>query len=300
MRGAMDEGRIMVRCRNNFEARRLPLWLRKRYANSATIHGIKRDLRRLGLGTVCEEAHCPNLGECFGQGTATIMIMGKVCTRRCGFCAVKGGRPLPLDPGEPVRVAKQIAHMGLAHAVITSVARDDLPDGGAAHFSKTIEEIRRLCPNTTVEVLTPDFEGREKDIRTVCNAGPDVFNHNIETVERLAPLVRSKAGYRRSLAVLSGARRCLDRGSIKSGLMVGLGETMAEVEQALSDLKSAGCDMATIGQYLRPSKGAIPVAEYIEPEMFRKYEETGMGLGFRSLLAGPFVRSSYLADKVFV
>lgn len=279
--------------------KRLPEWLKKPMPAGKT-HDFKMRLRKRSLHTVCEEAKCPNLGECFARGTATIMIMGDVCTRGCGFCAIKDGAPALLDEKEPERVALQIKEMKLAHAVITSVTRDDLKDGGAAHFARTIGEIRKLCPKTTIEVLTPDFEGRDADIKKVCAALPDVFNHNVETVERLAPEVRNKANYRRSLNVLEMARHHLPTGLIKSGLMVGLGETFDEIRLTMRDLKRAGCQILTVGQYLRPSKLALPVKEYFEPKVFLEYEAYGRRLGFKHVLSGPFVRSSYMADKVLV
>lgn len=256
---------------------------------------MKRSLRKGGLHTVCEEARCPNQGECFSRGTATFLIMGNVCTRSCGFCSVGTGKPLPLDREEPARVAAMVLEMGLKHAVVTSVTRDDLEDGGAAHFAGTIFEIKKICPETTVEVLTPDFEGREGDIRTVCEAGPHIFNHNIETVERLTPAVRNKASYGRSLAVLRTAKRWT---LVKSGLMVGMGETPKEIEAALFDLKDAGCDIVTIGQYLRPTKGSLPVAEYIHPDRFKEYESLGREIGIKHMFCGPFVRSSYIGGPV--
>ncbi|MBT3181357.1 MAG: lipoyl synthase [Deltaproteobacteria bacterium] len=277
---------------------RLPSWLRKTLQTSTKIHEIKSKLRSKKLHSVCEEAKCPNLCECFERGTATIMIMGRNCTRHCGFCAIKNGEPTPLDPDEPQNVAQQIKEMELRHAVITSVTRDDLPDGGAAHFARTIEAAKKSNPETAIEVLTPDFEGRALDVMTVCHAGPNIFNHNLETVERLTPYIRNKAKYARSLGVLRAAREGLPKGLIKSGLMVGLGEMFEEVERTLSDLKSVGCDIVTIGQYLRPNKKAIPVAEYIPPEIFRRYQTLQLKYGFKMLFAGPFVRSSYLADKV--
>jgi len=285
---------------DNVSRLRLPSWLRRRLGPLESLHSIKSSLRSRGLNTVCEEAKCPNIGECFERGTATVMIMGNTCTRDCGFCGIATGDPTPLDANEPANVAMQVMEMGLKHAVVTSVTRDDLRDGGAAHFAKTIVEIKRQCPDTRVEVLTPDFEGREGDILTICSASPDVFNHNLETVERLTKKVRNKADYHRSLSVLRTARRLLPKGRIKSGLMVGLGETEGEVERTLTDLKDAGCDIVTIGQYLKPSKDALPVAEYITPKTFHEYEAFGLKLGFKTVIAGPFVRSSYLADQVMV
>jgi len=307
---------------------RLPVWLQKKISTSTHVHAMKRAMRQRGLHTVCEEAKCPNLGECFSRRTATFMIMGNICTRHCGFCAVKNGAPKPLDQDEPRRIAKQVQDMGLAHAVITSVTRDDLADGGAAHFAETITEIRKRCPKTTIEVLTPDFNGNEKFIKIVCDAHPHIFNHNVETVERLTPMVRNKASYRRSLEVLRVARTFLPlckgesegvdldlppltppprqssghayKGGelIKSGLMVGLGESEEEVTATLRNLKEAGCDIITIGQYLRPSKGAIPVAEYIYPDQFKKYQLIGEEIGIKHMFCDPFVRSSYMAHEI--
>lgn len=279
---------------------RLPDWLRKDQNAGTALHDMKSGLRRRGLHTVCEEARCPNKGECFKRGTATFLIMGNVCTRSCGFCSVRSGVPGPLDADEPSRVAQQVREMGLKHAVVTSVTRDDLPDGGAEHFSRTICEIRKLSPGTTIEVLTPDFDGREADIRTVCDARPHVFNHNVETVERLTPGIRNKASYRRSLEVLRMARHSANDESrkIKSGIMVGLGETEEEVIRTLMDLKNAGCDIVTIGQYLRPTKGSLPVKEYVHPDIFKKYELMGAKIGIKHMFCGPFVRSSYMAERV--
>ncbi len=288
----------MSLCMATANGGRLPQWLRKGRGSSTDTHAVKKGLRCRGLHTVCEEARCPNIGECFSRKTATIMIMGGTCTRSCGFCAVKSGRPAPLDPDEPKRVAEQIREFGLRHAVVTSVTRDDLPDGGASHIASTVREIRARCPKTTIEVLTPDFEGRAEDIATVCAAQPDVFNHNVETVYRLTPCIRSRADYRRSLSVLKTARSLLTQGFVKSGLMVGLGEELTEIETTLNDLARCGCDVVTIGQYLPPSRDAVPVKEYIEPETFREYEALGLKAGLKHVFAGPLIRSSYLADKV--
>lgn len=277
---------------------RLPEWLKNRCGNVASTHDLKSRLRKKGLHTVCEAAKCPNIGECFERGTATFMIMGEVCTRNCRFCNVKHGVVQPLDHDEPARVATEISELKLRHAVITSVTRDDLPDGGATHFRKTIEAIRSYSPKTTIEVLTPDFEGREKDISEVCSAAPQIFNHNIETVERLTPSIRSMANYRRSLAVLEFAKSNYPDILVKSGIIVGLGERREEILETLADLKAAGCEIVTIGQYLRPSRDAIAVHEYLEPEYFTKLEEDGKKLGFKYIFAGPLVRSSYMAEMV--
>ncbi len=277
---------------------RLPAWLRKPINPRDGVHAMKARLRGNKLHTVCEEARCPNIGECFKRGSAAILILGDVCTRRCGFCNVAHGAPKPVDPEEPLRVAEQVRDLKLKHAVITSVTRDDLPDGGAGHFARTIHELRAMVPGTTIEVLTPDFQGREEAIRTVCAAGPDVFNHNLETVERLTSVVRSRASYRGSLAVLAMARGWLPHGRIKSGIMVGLGEADEEVVLTLRHLGEVGCDVVTVGQYLRPNRKALPVARYVDPETFRAYEAMGLKFGIKQLFCGPFVRSSYLADKV--
>lgn len=264
------------------------------------MHNMKGTLRKQRLYTVCEEARCPNIRECFGRGTATFLIMGRVCTRDCRFCAITMGKPEALDPEEPSRIAKQAAALGLKYVVVTSVTRDDLFDGGASHFVQTINAINAEIPDAGIEVLTPDFDGRQESIRSVCNARPQVFNHNIETVERLTPKVRSHASYRRSLEVLSNAASLSGNTKVKSGLMLGLGETRSEVEKTLCDLRKAGVELVTIGQYLRPSRDALPVAEYIRPEIFDEIKELGLDIGFKQIMAGPLVRSSYLADSFVV
>ncbi len=279
---------------------RLPLWLQNRSGLGARIHGLKKELRSARLHTVCEEARCPNLGECFSRGTATFMLLGDTCTRSCRFCAVAAGRPQKLDVNEPSRVAEQISKMALRHAVITAVARDDIPDGGALHFAQTIKEVRRQSPGTTVEVLTSDFNGDVQSISTVCEAAPDVFNHNLETVERLTPIVRSRAKYRRSLEVLKNIRSILKGGFVKSGIMVGLGETREEIDQTMNDLRESGCEIMTIGQYLRPKSKSMVVSRYVEPEEFRLYEEMGRSKGFTHVFSGPLVRSSYMADEAIL
>jgi lipoic acid synthetase len=248
---------------------------------------------------VCEEARCPNIGECFSRPTATFMIAGTRCTRRCGFCAVDTARPAALDPAEPARIAEATRRMGLSHVVVTAVARDDLPDGGAGHFSATIRAVRAAAPAARVEVLTPDFKADETALRTVLDAAPDVFNHNLETVERLSPAVRPQASYRRSLAVLALAKRLRPGLATKSGVMVGLGETPAEVRTALEDLRAAECDLVTLGQYLQPTRRHLPVVEYVSPARFAEYARIGRELGFRHVAAGPFVRSSYHAEDAF-
>lgn len=280
------------------DVKRLPEWLRGRCDARQEVHGIKRSLRAVGLHTVCEEARCPNIGECFQRKTATYLIMGDICTRRCGFCAVVSGKPEPLDSDEPRRVADHARSLDLRHVVITSVTRDDLTDGGAKHFVETICAVRAAIPKARVEVLTPDFEGNPASIELVCDACPDVFNHNIETVERLTPTVRNAARYRRSLDALRCARNRLVGGSIKSGFMLGLGERMDEVREALEDLKGVGCDFVTIGQYLPPSRNAFPVIDYIEPSVFEDLKMEAEEMGFKRVFAGPLVRSSYMADAM--
>ena len=251
----------------------------------------------LGLHTVCQEAACPNLGECWARGTATFMLLGNVCTRHCRFCNVTPGRPLPPDPQEPFRVAEAVARLGLNHVVLTSVTRDDLPDGGAGQFALTIQAIRRRLPRATVEVLVPDFGGSLSALATVIAARPDVFNHNVETVERLSARVRARATYRRSLAVLAWAKQ---HGlTTKSGLMVGLGETCGEVIETMRDLRRAGCDILTIGQYLQPTGRQLAVADHVHPVVFAWYREVGQSLGFREVVAAPLVRSSYRAEEVW-
>lgn len=277
---------------------RLPAWLRKPETAFVALHEIKRELRRLELHTVCESARCPNIHECFRRGTATFMILGDRCTRGCGFCAVpKARHPVPPDPNEPAHVAQMARAMNLRHVVVTSVNRDDLPDGGAGHFAETIRAIRAALPAATIEVLTPDFLGDLDAVTTVLEARPDVFNHNVETVPRLYPRVRPQARYERSLAVLEFAAR--NAGTlVKSGLMVGLGERCEEVEEVLRDLRRCGVSIVTIGQYLQPTRRNLPVAEYVPPERFEAYRETGLRLGFRAVFSGPFVRSSYMAELV--
>ncbi len=254
-------------------------------------------LSELYLHTICQSARCPNIGECFAQGTATFMILGDVCTRNCHFCAVDKGRPRPPDSDEPERVAQAAARLGLRHVVVTSVTRDDLLDGGAAQFAATVRAVRRQCPEVTVELLIPDFGGTLAALRTVLSARPDVLNHNMETVSRLYPRVRPGASYRRSLGVLAWARRW---GVVtKSGLMLGLRETREEVLQVMRDLRGAGCDILTLGQYLQPSSRQLPVVEYIPPEDFYWYEKAGEKMGFSAVAAGPLVRSSHRAAEVW-
>lgn len=279
-------------------AERLPEWLRKPETAASAVHDLKVDLRARRLHTVCESARCPNMHDCFSRKTATFMILGNICTRRCGFCAVPQGEGSPLDDQEPRHVAEMAARMGLRYVVITSVNRDELADGGSAHFAETVRETRRALPDAKVEVLTPDFLGETQAVARVLDAEPDVFNHNMETVERLYSRVRPQAVYQRSLDVLAYAKRRRPDVLTKSGLMVGLGETADEVRQLLRDLRQASVDVATIGQYLQPRRNRLPVEEFVTPAQFDAYREYGESIGFRSVFSGPFVRSSYMADLV--
>jgi lipoic acid synthetase len=277
-----------------------PSWLWRRISaeREEAVRRMEQLLSDLGLHTVCQEALCPNLPECFGQGTATFMILGDVCTRNCRFCAVKKGRPQPPDPEEPERVAEAAVRLHLQHVVVTSVTRDDLPDGGAGHFAATVRAVRRRLPGARVEVLIPDFRGSLAALETVLDAGPDVVNHNVETVPRLYPVIRPQADYRRSLGVLSWVKARSPQTATKSGLMLGLGEQVAEVLQVLYDLREAGCDLLTLGQYLQPTERQSPVARYISPEEFAEYRAKAEAMGFRGVAAGPLVRSSYQAGRL--
>jgi lipoic acid synthetase len=276
---------------------RKPEWLKVRFPGGPNYMRLKGLMREQRLHTVCEEAHCPNIGECWEAGTATFMILGDTCTRACAFCAVKSGRPLALDLGEPLRVAQAVRQMGLTHAVVTSVNRDDQRDGGAAIFAATIHAIRRLSPGTTVEVLIPDFMGNWYALATVMAARPEILNHNTETVPRLYRRVRPKARYERSLELLRRAKEMDPHGITKTGVMVGLGETRHELIMVMADLVDVGCDVLTIGQYLRPSAKHAPLERYYRPEEFDWLAEAGRGLGFAHVEAGPLVRSSYHAER---
>lgn len=276
---------------------RLPEWIRAR--NLKGLHYAKQILRRHGLYTVCEEARCPNMGECFSRPTATFMILGSKCTRNCSFCSVESSTPGPLDLEEPERVVMAAKEMGLRYIVITSVTRDDLSDGGAGHFAKTVYAVRRYLPDAKVEVLTPDFKGDVSALKIVLNSRPNVYNHNVETVPRLYPIVRPQADYWRSLNILQYAKKIAPEINTKSGLMLGLGETLDEVINVLRDLRSAGCDIVTIGQYLRPSKLNLPVVEYIRPEMFERLRLKALGMGFKYVASGPLVRSSMNAEEMY-
>jgi lipoic acid synthetase len=275
-----------------------PPWLRARVHTSAEVEAMRRLVTEERLHTVCYSAACPNLGECWSRGTATFMIGGNHCTRRCGFCDVATARPAPLDPGEPARVAAAVARLGLRFAVVTCVARDDLPDGGAAQMAATVRALRERCPGTGVEVLVSDYGGDEAALRAVLAAGPDVLNHNLETVERLQRRVRPAASYARSLAVLRRARELAPGIPTKSGLMLGLGEAPGELRAALRDLRAAGVGLLTLGQYLRPSPAHLPVERTLRPEEFDAWAAEARALGFEEVAAGPLVRSSYRAERL--
>ena len=274
---------------------RKPEWLKISIGTNERYTETKRIVESHCLHTICSSGRCPNMGECWGRGTATFMIGGNICTRSCKFCNTQTGHPLSLDPQEPTHVAESVRLMKLSHAVVTSVDRDDLPDLGAVHWAQTIREIRRLNPNTTIEVLIPDFQGRKELVEQVIETQPDIISHNMETVRRISPLVRSAARYDTSLNVI---RQIAASGiTAKSGIMVGLGETPAEIEELMDDLRDAGCQIMTIGQYLQPSRRHYPVAEYVTPDQFKRYEEMGMKKGFTQVESGPLVRSSYHAEK---
>ena len=275
-----------------------PPWLRKRLPSGPEMANLERSLRKRRLYTICEEGQCPNRAECFGRKVATFLILGANCTRNCAFCAVATGGPTPLDPEEPANVANEAAELGLKFVVVTSVTRDDLPDGGAAHYAATIRALKARIPGMGVEVLTPDFKGSEKCIATVLEATPEVFAHNVETTPALHRAIRPQADYRRSLGVLASASR-LGARLVKSGFMLGLGETKEDVERVMADLLEHGCGMLTIGQYLRPAKANHPVVEYIHPDVFAEYEAKAREMGFDAVASGPFVRSSYLAEHYF-
>ena len=273
-------------------------WLRRKLPDQKVLERMDLLLKELNLHTVCDSAFCPNRGECFKQGTATFMILGDVCTRNCRFCAVEKGEPLPVDPDEPHHIAQAAKHLNLKHVVVTSVTRDDLPDGGAEYFAQTIIEIKKLLPESTIEVLVPDFEGFWEALQIVIDAQPEVINHNIETIARLYNLVRPKAVYKRSLELLRQVK-IRDKNIIsKSGIMVGLGEEKEEVIKAMKDLREVDCDILTIGQYLKPSPHHLKVSEYIHPDKFEEYQKIGISLGFKYVASAPLVRSSYHAGEI--
>ena len=280
---------------------RKPAWLRAQIPGGQRFEAVKTNVRDHKLSTVCEESHCPNMGECWANGTATIMVMGSVCTRACKFCAVDTGNPKGwLDHDEPANTAESVELMGLRYIVLTSVDRDDLADGGAAHYAACVSAIKQRTPDVKVEALTPDFNGVEGHVALVVDSGLDVFAQNVETVERLTHVVRDKrAGYRQTLDVLAFAKRHNPGVITKSSLMVGIGETDEEIYAAMDDLLAAGVDVLTLGQYLRPTKNHLPVDRYVTPEQFNRYRETGLEKGFMEVASGPLVRSSYRADKMF-
>ena len=280
-------------------AERFPPWLRKKLNFSEQTHALKLLMRKKRLHTVCEEAHCPNLFECWSKPTATFMILGDVCTRKCGFCAVATGRPRAVDAEEPRHVAEAAAEMGLRHVVVTSVDRDELPDRGADQFVQTIRALRELLPSATVEVLTPDFRGKPSAIDQVIEARPDIFNHNLETVPRLYRRVRLGADYRWSLMLLERVARA-GLSITKSGIMLGLGEEEEEILQTMRDLREAGCQVLTIGQYLQPTRDHLPVEEFVHPDRFAEYERAGFAIGFDFVASGPFVRSSFNAEATYL
>ena len=277
-----------------------PPWLKKRLSSGQGYQKVVKLLRECSLHTVCEEALCPNLGECFANGTATFMILGDHCTRNCRFCAVPHGLPEPPDKNEPQKVADAIKALGLRYAVVTSVTRDDLPDGGAGHFAETIRAIKNRNPGTQVEVLIPDFQSSAEDLKTVVAAAPHVLNHNIETVPRLYPEVRPQADYHGSLNLIRRVGEMNGGPATKSGLMLGLGETHEEVRRVFCDLLAAGCKLLTLGQYLAPSKNHHPVVEYVPPDQFLKWEKFAYEMGFQGVASGPFVRSSFHAGELFI
>ena len=280
---------------------RKPPWLRVRVGGGDAFKAVQRTVRQHRLATVCEESHCPNIGECWSHGTATIMLMGAVCTRACRFCAVDTGNPKGwLDPDEPAHAAESVRLMGLGYVVLTSVDRDDLPDGGAEHYAACVRAIKASNPATRVEALTPDFSGNVADVTTVATSGLDVFAQNVETVERLTHVVRDvRAGYAQTLDVLAAAKTAAPDVLTKSSIMVGVGETDDEIEATMADLRDQGVDIVTLGQYLRPTRHHLPLDRWVTPEQFDRYREIGLGMGFMEVASGPLVRSSYRADRVF-
>lgn len=277
------------------EIRRKPDWLKIQVSGAGSFSQVKRIVDNQQLHTVCQSARCPNIGECWARRTATFMILGNVCSRNCGFCAVASGKPGPLDPDEPSRVAEAVEALGLRYAVVTSVTRDDLPDGGAAHFAETIRAIKKLQPKCAIEVLIPDFQGSPTALQTVLDAKPDLLNHNLETVSELYKRVRPQASYQRSLELLWRARKHKMR--TKSGLMLGLGEKRNQVQRAMRDLRAVDCLILTLGQYLQPSKQHLPVDRYVLPEEFSRLRHDGYAMGFEYVAAAPLVRSSYHAEE---
>ncbi|MES9994127.1 MAG: lipoyl synthase [Candidatus Thiodiazotropha sp.] len=298
-RGRDKLDRIPVRVDSGRPSPQKPPWLRAKDPSTSTVVALQRMLHKQKLHTVCEEAACPNIGECFSSGTATFMILGELCTRRCPFCDVGHGSPLPPDGDEPLQLAETAKLMGLQYVVVTSVDRDDLRDGGAAHFAACVAALRREIPGIKVELLTPDFRGRQPmALESLCAEPPDVFNHNMETVPRLYRAVRPGADYQTSLQLLASARRQMNGVVTKSGVMLGLGESRKEVVALMRDLRNQGCDILTLGQYLRPSRHHLPVERYVSPDEFDAYRLTALEMGFLEVASGPLVRSSYRADRV--
>ncbi|MBN2137141.1 MAG: lipoyl synthase [Sedimentisphaerales bacterium] len=280
------------------KARKLPFWLRRPLPADDSFTRTEQILNSLDLQTICSSANCPNRGQCWSRGTATVLILGNICTRNCRFCSVGTGKPAPPDPTEPARLAQMASQMELKYLVITSVNRDDLPDGGASHFHDCIDEVRRQCPDIQFEILTPDFRGfQSRAIEILRNALPFVFGHNVETVPSLYSSARSGGDYQQSLNLLRIAKDSFDRIITKSSIMLGLGETEAQVEQVLRDLRTVGCDRITIGQYLKPSPDSLEVVEYIHPERFDRWKQQAMQLGFSWVISSPYARSSYFAEK---
>ena len=297
-RGASKLARIPIKVPEQPTPLRKPEWIRARVHSNPRVQQIKHMMRELNLSSVCEEASCPNLGECFSHGTATFMIMGDICTRRCPFCDVAHGRPQPLDLDEPANLATAIAQLNLSHVVITSVDRDDLRDGGAAHFDACIQAVRQVCPDTRIEVLVPDYRGRlDKALAAMANHPPDVFNHNLETVPRLYKQCRPGSDYPWSLNLLAQHKLRFPAIPTKSGLMLGLGETIEEVQTVMQDMRDHHIDMLTLGQYLQPSRSHLPVARYVHPTEFDELAVFGQDIGFSHVASGPMVRSSYHADQ---
>lgn len=276
-----------------------PEWMRKRLPLGSTTKQVEEGLSMRNLHTICQEGCCPNQGECFSKREASFLIMGRVCSRNCRFCAVESGRPTALDALEPHMLAEEVQELGLRYVVITSVTRDDLPDGGAGHFARVIKEVRHLCPEVGIEVLIPDFKGSVPSLATVIHARPQVLNHNVETVPRLYPDVRPQADYQQSINLIRNAKSIDGNIITKSGLMVGLGETQEEVLAVMDDLREACCDIMTIGQYLQPSVHHYPVKEYVHPDVFKAYEEDARKKGFKGVVSSPFVRSSYKAGELY-
>lgn len=298
LKGASKVARIPIKIEPTTERQRKPRWIRAKAPIGPEVLRLKSLLREHQLHTVCEEAACPNLGECFGHGTATFLIMGDICTRRCPFCDVAHGRPDSLDAEEPAHLAHAVRAMGLRHVVVTSVDRDDLRDGGAAHFAACIQALREQTPHTRIEILVPDFRGRmDRALEALMAVPPDIFNHNLETIPRLYKAVRPGADYLWSLRLLERFKGERPAVPTKSGLMLGLGEELAEVEQVMKDLRDHGCDMLTLGQYLQPSRYHLPVQRFVTPEEFDELGEKGRAMGFTHVASGPMVRSSYHADR---